>query len=71
VPLALDLALGLFDAIRRRTTLGNFRVSVSVLRDDPRTHNCVRGADHNRGGDSVVERRSTVSVQQVEASLAR
>ena len=27
VPLALDLALGLVDAIRRRATLGNFRVS--------------------------------------------
>src|SRR6476661_334138 len=27
--------------------------------DDPRTLNCRRGADHNRDGDGVAERRST------------
>jgi len=80
VPVALDLALGLVDAIRRRATLGNFRVSVSVLLD--RNH---------RGGVEMIRELliafvvliitvtatawlnggPRLSVQQVEASLAR
>jgi hypothetical protein len=52
----------------RYAILGNFLLAISVLaepepskgfQDDPRTFHCIRDADHNRGGDSVAERRTT------------